>query len=63
MELHLSGIFTYPDKCLETNSPFQKKDGSLIPKFSYPDSQHGNRGVRISEAPPYIKFISIKFAL
>ena len=57
-EPHLSGaqlavIFTYAHTCLGTNSHFLLQIESLIREFSYTDSQLGNRGVRISEAPLY----------
>ena len=48
---HLSGLFTYPDTCLGTNLYASTESDSLIRKFSYLDSQSGNGGVRISEAP------------
>ena len=49
--LWLQLSLTYPDSCLETNPHASTESDSLIQKFSYPDSQSGNRGVRISEAP------------
>ena len=60
MEPNLSGLFT-PDTCLETN-PHSTESDSLIWKFSYPDSQPGNGGVRISEAPLYVFMIYIKMS-
>ena len=53
VEPRLSGLFTYLDTCLRTNSYASTESDSLIWKFSYPDSQSGNRGVRISETPLY----------
>ena len=50
---HLSELFTYPDTCLGTNPHSSAESDSLFRKFSYPDSQSGNRGVRISEDPLY----------
>ena len=58
VEPHLSGLFTYPDTCLGTNLHSSTENDSFIRKFSYPDSQSGNRGVRISEAPLYINLIT-----
>ena len=50
---HLSGLFTYSDISLRTNPHSSTECASLIRKFSYPDSQSGNRGFRISEARLY----------
>ena len=36
IEPHLSGLFTYPDKCLGTNPHASTESDSLIRKFSYP---------------------------
>ena len=36
-----------------TNPHSSTESDSLIRKFSYPDSQSGNGGVRISEVPLY----------
>ena len=49
VEPHLSGLFTYPDTCLGTNPYSSTESDPFIRKFSYPDSQSGNEGVRISE--------------
>ena len=54
VEPHLSSPDpTYPDTCLGTNPHSSTESASLIQKFSYPDSQSGNGGVRISEAQLY----------
>ena len=50
----LSGLFTYPNTCLGTNYDLIYIESvSLIRIFTYPDSQLGDWGVRISEAPLY----------
>ena len=52
-------IFQYTDTCngcLGTNPQSSTESDSLIRKFSYPDSQSGNGGVRISEVPLYIYY-------
>ena len=59
VEPHLSGLFSYPDKCIETNSHSSTESDSLIWKFGFPDSQSGNRGVRMNEAPLYSSHNSI----
>ena len=51
VERHLSGLFTYLDTRLGTNPHISTESDSLIRKFSYTDSQTGNGGVCISEAP------------
>ena len=53
VEPHLSGLLIYPDTCLGTNPYSSTEIDSFIRKFSYRDSQYGNGGVRISEAPLY----------
>ena len=54
VEPHLSGLFTYLYTCLRTNPNASTESDSLIRKFSYPDSQSENGGVRMSEAPLYL---------
>ena len=54
---HLSGLFTYPDICLRTNSHSSTESASLIRKFSYRDSHSGNGVVGISEAPLYTTLV------
>ena len=52
---------TYPDTCLGTNPHSSTESDSLIRKFSYPDSQSGNVGVRISEVPLYSNHFNLMY--